>query len=333
LTFRNEDPSGDRTFRDVLRWAATRQVKPWPRWIENPARYRPREARHGELLITFVNHSTFLIQSGPANVLTDPVWSKRASPVQWAGPARVHAPGIPFDQLPGIDVVLISHNHYDHMDLPTLRRLHARFTPQFVTTLGNKAYLEQRGLKNVTELGWWGSVVGRPGSRPLRFSFDRVDGAPAEVGAADLEARPIQITATPAQHFSARTPFDRNRTLWAGFACRLGEGRLFYTGDSGYNKHFATIGARLGPFDAALVPIGAYEPRWFMRPAHVNPDEAVRAHLDLRSRLSVAMHFGCFQLTDEGIEEPVRDLAVAREAHGVAPEAFRILQPGETLSL
>jgi L-ascorbate metabolism protein UlaG (beta-lactamase superfamily) len=169
-----------------------------------------------------------------------------------------------------------------------------------VTTLGNKRYLESRGLHGVTELAWW----------------DTDD----------------FVTATPAQHFSARTPFDRNRTLWAGFVCRIAGRRLFFTGDSGYNRHFAAIGARLGPFDVSLVPIGAYEPRWFMSAAHLNPDEAVRAHLALRSRLSVAMHFGCFQLTDEGIDEPLRELAVARQRHGVG-DAFRVLQPGETIGI
>jgi L-ascorbate metabolism protein UlaG (beta-lactamase superfamily) len=301
LTFRNEDPSADRSFRDVIRWARTRAPQPWPPSVENGVRYEPRTPLPGELLVTFVNHSTFLIQSESTTMLTDPVWSKRVSPVQWMGPARVHAPGIPFDRLPPVHVVLVSHNHYDHMDIPTLRRLQKRFAPQFVTTLGNKAYLEARGLRRVAELGWW----------------DTYDG----------------VTATPAQHFSARTPFDRNRTLWAGFVCTLAGRRVFFTGDSGYAKHFVSIGARLGPFAVSLIPIGAYEPRWFMSAAHMNPDEAVRAHLDLGSPLSVAMHFGCFQLTDEAIDEPVRALAEARIRHGVAESAFRVLRPGETIAV
>lgn len=299
--FTNEDPGADRNLRDVIRWARTRAPQPWPRSLENGVPYEPRTPAWGELLITFVNHSTFLIQSESITILTDPVWSKRASPLQWIGPARVHAPGIPFDRLPPVHVVLVSHNHYDHMDIPTLRRLQSRFAPQFVTTLGNKAYLEARGLRRVVELGWW----------------DTYDGC----------------TATPAQHFSARTPFDRNRTLWAGFACTLAGRRLFFTGDSGYATHFTSIGARLGPFAVSLVPIGAYEPRWFMSAAHMNPDEAVRAHLDLGSPLSVAMHFGCFQLTDEAIDEPVRALAEARIRHRVAESAFRVLRPGETIAI
>jgi L-ascorbate metabolism protein UlaG (beta-lactamase superfamily) len=299
--FRNLSESADRSLLQVLRWATSGQRKPWPRRVEHRARYVPRTLAPGELAITFVNHSTFLIEGEGRSFLTDPVWSMRASPVQWAGPARVHDPGIPFGQLPRVDAVLLSHNHYDHMDLHTLRRLQRTFGSRVVTTLGNKAYLERRGLRDVVELDWYDAHEG--------------------------------IVATPAQHFAARTPFDRNRTLWAGFALTLGRRRLFFTGDSGYNAHFADIGARLGPFDAALVPIGAYEPRWFMSAAHVNPDEAVRAHLDLRSRLSVAMHFGCFQLTDEAIDEPVRDLARALDAHGVPASQFRVLEPGETLVL
>jgi L-ascorbate metabolism protein UlaG (beta-lactamase superfamily) len=299
--FRNLDATADRNLKQVWQWARSRQPQAWPRWVENRVRYEPREPRAGELLVTFVNHSTFLIQCQGLALLTDPVWVRRASPVQWSGPCRVHDPGIPFDRLPPIDLVLLSHNHYDHMDLATLRRLQRRFGSRIVTTLGNKAFLERRGLRDVVELDWWGTHDG--------------------------------ITATPAQHFAARTPFDRNCTLWAGFAVACAGRQLFFTGDSGYAPHFADIGARLGPFDAALIPIGAYEPRWFMSAAHINPDEAVRAHLDLRSRLSIAMHFGCFQLTDEAIDEPVRALARALEQHGVPPATFRVLEPGETLAV
>jgi L-ascorbate metabolism protein UlaG (beta-lactamase superfamily) len=299
--FRNEDASADRNLRQVLRWAASRKPASWPRRVEHRVRYDPRIARPGELLVTFVNHSTFLIQSDELSILTDPVWARRASPVQWAGPARVHDPGIPFDELARVDVVLVSHNHYDHMDLGTLRRLQERFAARIVTTLGNKAFLERRGLRGVTELDWW-----------------QTHG---------------MVTATPAQHFAARTPFDRNRTLWAGFVLTLGSRRLFFAGDSGYHTHFTRIGRRLGPFDLALLPIGAYEPRWFMSAAHMNPEEAVRAHLDLGSPLSVAMHLGCFQLTDEPIDEPVTHLTAALRSHGVPPSRFCVLEPGETLAM
>jgi L-ascorbate metabolism protein UlaG (beta-lactamase superfamily) len=294
--------------------------------VPNRIRHEPRVPHPGELLITFVNHSTFLIQAndtGPLTILTDPVWSQRAFPVQWMGPARVHDPGIPFDQLPRVDIVLVSHNHYDHMDLHTLRRLQDKFGSHIVTTLGNKAYLERRGLRDVIELGWW-QTVGQSGiDLPIASKEARTG----------VLAGPIAITATPAQHFAARTPFDRNRTLWAGFVVTLGSSRVFFAGDTGYHTHFADIASRLGPIDVALVPIGAYEPRWFMSAAHMNPDEAVKAHLDLGSRVSVAMHFGCFQLTDEAIDEPVRDLRRALDARGVDHARFRVLEPGETLAL
>jgi L-ascorbate metabolism protein UlaG (beta-lactamase superfamily) len=297
--FRNQEAAADRSLLQVLRWATSRRRQPWPAWVDNQRPYEPRTARAGELLVTFVNHSTFLIQTASRTLVTDPVWALRASPVQWAGPARVRHPGIAFDQLPRVDVVLLSHNHYDHMDLATLRRLQERFGSRIITTLGNKRFLERRGLRGVTELDWWQSHDG--------------------------------ITATPAQHFAARTPFDRNRTLWAGFALTLDGRRLFFAGDSGYHTHFTEIGARFGPFEVAFVPVGAYEPRWFMSAAHMNPDEAVRAHLDLRSRLSIAMHFGCFQLTDEAIDDPIRDLARALEQRQVMPSTFRVPEPGETL--
>lgn len=296
----------------MLRWARTRAPAAWPRWVEHAWRYVPAEPGPGETLVTFVNHATFLIQfaaspdSPSLNVLTDPVWADRASPVQWAGPHRVHAPGVPFDALPRIDLVLLSHNHYDHMDLATLRRLADRFPLFVVTPLGNGRHLAWHPADGVIELDWWAEWKGLRG-------FD--------------------LAVTPAQHFSSRTPFDRNRSLWGSFVLRSAVQRIFFAGDSGHAAHFTRIAERFGPFDLALIPIGAYEPRWFMRPAHMNPQEAVQAHLDLRSRLSVGMHFGCFQLTDEAIDEPVRALARALEDHGVEPPAFRVLAPGETLTL
>jgi L-ascorbate metabolism protein UlaG (beta-lactamase superfamily) len=253
--------------------------------------------------LTFVNHSTFLLQTHGTTLLTDPVWSNRASPVSFAGPRRVHAPGLPLDDLPRVDIVLVSHNHYDHMDLHTLRWLEARDHPHVVTSAGNRSFLEARGLLRVDELTWWQSLD-LPGAR---------------------------VTMTPAQHFSARTPFDRNRTLWGSFVVEGEYPRVFFGADTGYWRHFDEVRARFGRIDVALLPIGAYEPRWFMRPAHMNPDDAVRAHLDLRTPLSVAMHFGTFRLTDEAWDDPPRHLREALAARGVPPDTFRVLQPGETL--
>lgn len=302
--FFNPGDSADRSIGDLLRWITSGQRQRWPRWVENQVTCRlPQAVPPGTVALTWVNHATFLIQTMDLNVLTDPVWAWRASPVQFMGPRRVRFPGVPFGRLPRIHVALLSHNHYDHLDLATLRRLQRVFGTHVVTALGNGEYLRRRGLRHATELDWWQS--------------HHADG--------------MTVTATPAQHFSARTPFDRDRTLWAGFVVRLRGLRVYFAGDSGYWRHFTEIGERLGPPSLSLIPIGAYEPRWFMKPAHMNPDEAVRAHLDLRSALSVAMHFGCFQLTDEGIDEPVRELERARAAHGVRAEAFRVMEPGETI--
>ena len=255
----------------------------------------------GFAAISFINHATFLIRMDGVSVLTDPIFSERCSPVQWAGPRRVRLPGIALADLPRPDVVLISHNHYDHMDLPSLRALQRLHAPRFVTTLGNARPLAKLGISAV-ELDWWDDVV----------------------------AGGLRITATPARHFSARTPFDRNRTLWAGFMLAGPGGRVLFGGDSGAGPHWREIAGRLGAPDVALLPIGAYEPRWFMGPVHINPAEAVEAHLALGARRSIGMHFGTFQLTDEAMDAPLDALREACAAAGLAPGAFVTQGFGET---
>jgi L-ascorbate metabolism protein UlaG (beta-lactamase superfamily) len=301
--FFNPDSSAGRSFRDLLRWRRTARSKPWPEWVANRATPAlPTSLDPGQIAVTFVNHITFLIQVRGVNILTDPVYSQRASPLNWIGPKRVRAPGLAFDELPPIHVVLVTHNHYDHLDVDTLVRLEQVHRPHFVTSLGNRPFLREFGLQTVDELDWWQSV--------------------AAAGAS--------ITLTPAQHWSARSGRNRNRTLWGGFNVRAADRQLFFAGDSGYWKHFRAVRERLGRPDLALLPIGAYEPRWFMAPQHMNPEEAVRAHLDLQSRVSIATHFGCFKLTDEGIDDPVIELASARRLHGVSAETFQVLETGET---
>jgi L-ascorbate metabolism protein UlaG (beta-lactamase superfamily) len=294
-----------RGYWQLLRFLATRRKQAWPRWIEDPMQPPPPACINGEAIAaTFVNQSTFLIQFHGVNLLTDPVWSNRASPLQWAGPKRVRRPGVDFEQLPPVHVVLVSHNHYDHMDVLTLRRLQERFAPLFITGMGNRRFLLAQGLGQVEELDWWQTLTTQTG---------------------------LQVTMTPAQHFSARGPFDRNRTLWGGFVVEAGGRSVYFTGDSGYADHFEAIGQRWGGFDLALIPIGAYEPRWFMKPAHMNPEEAVRAHRDVRSRQSIAMHFGTFQLTDEAIEEPIRALRESLACHGIEESRFCVPGFGETI--
>ncbi len=276
----------------------------WPRGVPAPrVPQLPAVVPAGRVAVTFIGHTTFLLQVAGVNILTDPVFASRAGPFGWAGPKRARPPALRLGELPRIDVVLVSHCHYDHLDLSSLRWLARSHRPHILTTLGNRAWLEARGVGRVTESDWW----------------------------QEREATPeISAVATPAQHFAARWPWDRNRTLWGGFLLKTPAGRIYFAGDSGFCPGFAEIGARLGAPDLALIPIGAYEPRWFMEPVHMNPDEAVRAHLAVRARQSLGMHFGTFQLTDEGIDAPLQALAAARTAHGVPEAAFTTLDFGET---
>lgn len=304
--FFNPGAETSRGLWQVLRWMLGRRRTPWPRWVEDPPPPPLPPLPPGGLAATFINQSTFLLRLPGATLLTDPIWSDRASPVSWAGPRRARRPGLPFNDLPPVGLVLLSHNHYDHLDLPTLRRLRDAWKPLVVTGLGLGRYLERRGFRRVVELDWWETY--RHGER-------------------------LEVTFTPARHFTRRGLFDTNRVLWGGFALRGPAGLVYFAGDSAYGGHFAEIGQRLGPPDLALLPFAAYEPRWFMRASHVNPEEAVRAHLDVGARLSVGMHFGTFQLTDEGIDEPIQALREALGRHGVEARQFRVPAFGETLVL
>jgi L-ascorbate metabolism protein UlaG (beta-lactamase superfamily) len=300
-----------RSFSALPKWWAqqlfTDQQKPWPKSAPAPrAPQLPAAVPAGQVAVTFIGHSTFLLQLPGLTILTDPIFAARASPFTWAGPKRVRPPALTLGQLPPIDVVLVTHNHYDHLDLPALQWLARERRPLFVTTLGNRAWLEARGVNHVVELDWWQAHAASPG---------------------------LTVTCTPAQHFAARWPWDRCRTLWGGFALQTAAGRIYFAGDSGYCPAFREIGARLGPFDLALLPIGAYEPRWFMEPVHCTPDDAVKIHREVRARQSLAMHFGTFRLTDEAIDDPLHALVAARDAHGVAAEDFFALDFGETRHL
>src|SRR5262245_18403122 len=240
----------------------------WPRQIEAPAR-QPLALGNAAAVVTFIGHATFLIQTPAGNVLTDPIYSQRAGPLNLFGPRRVRQPAVRFAELPPISTILLSHNHYDHCDLRTLRRLGRRFDPIVITPLGNAALVRSAGIGRVEELDW----------------------------CQDARSAPLQIALTPARHFSARTAFDRNRALWGGFVLSLDRARIFFAGDSAYGFFFRDIPKRFGPIDLALLPIGAYEPRWFMQAVHMNPDEAVQAHIDLDASESIGMHYGTFQLT------------------------------------
>jgi L-ascorbate metabolism protein UlaG (beta-lactamase superfamily) len=291
------------SFAKVPRMMLSRRVK-WPSHVETPTK-KPEPRGDAAAAVTFIGHSTFLIQTAAGNVITDPIYSRHAGPFGRLGPRRVREPAVLFDDLPPISMILLSHCHYDHCDLPTLRRLIERFDPLVVTALGNGDLLKRVGATKVEELDWWDTV------KTSRFS----------------------VTATPARHFSARTGFDKNRRLWCGFTFNAGERRIYFAGDTAYASFFKDIPSRIGPVDLALIPIGAYEPRWFMEVVHMNPAESVQAHLDVRARQSIAMHFGTFQLTTEGIDEPVEKLREECRSHGVPGEAFRALGFGESFLL
>lgn len=279
-----------------------------------PAYAAPR-AGPDELTLTWVGHSTFLVQVGGLNVLTDPMWSERAFALSWLGPRRLVPPAVAFDLLPPLDAVLLSHNHYDHLDAATVRLLVRRHAnARWIAPLGLAAFLRSLGVAHVLELDWWEET--RLGT--------------------------VTVGCTPAQHFSARGPGDRNRTLWCGWAVAAPARRVFFAGDTGLHPEFAAIGDRFGPFHAALLPVGAYEPRWFMRPVHMNPEEAVRAFRELhaarpplpgKAAVMVPMHWGTFRLTDEPMDEPPRRVAEAWRAADLDPAGLWILAHGETRRL
>lgn len=303
-------------FGGLLKWMLVhRTTRPRPKDPDpsvftrvQPSFVSPRAAA-ARLTITWVGHASQLIQLNGLNILTDPMWSERASPAQFVGPKRWVPPAIALDDLPPLDVVLQSHNHYDHLDDYTVRQL-ARRHPQafWLTPLGLAAFVRKRGVRAnaVGELDWW--------------QEHRVDS--------------LRIAATPAMHFSSRSIGDRGDTLWCGFALTAVDGRrVFFAGDTGFHPDFARIGERYGPFDVALLPIGAYEPRWFMRYVHMNPEEAVEAFAALNARVMVPIHWGTFKLTDEAMDEPPARARVAWRAAGLPEENYRQLAHGETLTL
>jgi L-ascorbate metabolism protein UlaG (beta-lactamase superfamily) len=305
--FNPGQPSTDRTVADIWRWRRTSRPAPWPRRVSvEPV--RPPD-RSDALRVTLVGHATCLIQAAGLNLLTDPVWSDRASPVGFAGPRRVIAPGIDFDDLPPIDAVLLSHCHYDHMDEATLRRLHAVHRPLFVMPLGNDALVRRWMPDARIATGDWGDTL--------------------EIG------NDASVTLTPALHWSARGIRDRRMALWSGHYLTTAAGRVWFAGDTGYGDGapFRAIRATLGPPDLALIPIGAYAPRWFMGPQHCDPAEAVRILREVGARRALAIHWGCFQLTDEARDEPPALLSAALANAGIASERFVAVEPGGTLTV
>jgi len=283
---------------DALKWKLKTRPEP-SHFMDDVQPSRP-PADSSQIRVTLINHSTVLLQQAGLNILTDPIWSERASPLQWIGPKRLRHPGVRWDDLPRIDIALISHNHYDHLDLATLRLLAKRDSPRFIVPLGLARLLEKNGISRVQELDWGDSL-------PLERTT---------------------IHSVPAMHFSARGPFDRNRTLWCGYVLETPGGIIYFAADTGFGDHFAQIRGRFGPPRLALLPIGAYEPRWFMGPIHMAPEQAVQAHRILNAQTSIAIHHGTFQMADDGLDTPKKILAACAPG-----DSFLTLDNGESLTL
>ncbi|MCB9059731.1 MAG: MBL fold metallo-hydrolase [Calditrichae bacterium] len=301
----------ERGLKDVLKWMV------WDRFIKNErsdeadtvtfelAENDPHwlAANKTELSVTWVGHSTLLIQIDGMNILSDPVWAERASPVSFAGPGRLVKPGIDFDKLPKIDMVIISHDHYDHLDKETIEMLGN--DPYYLVPLGLGEFLEDLDITNYQELDWWDEI-----------KFNN-----------------IRFVCVPAQHFSGRTLFDRNQTLWCGWVMQGARDKIYYAGDTGYFSEFKNIGRKLGPFTIAAIPIGAYQPQWFMSPVHISPQEAVDVYLDVKAKYFIPIHWGTFQLSDEPISEPPRLLLREVNNRKLDADLFRVLKHGETFVL
>lgn len=299
--FHNLTPTVHAGFGDMVKWMTSRDEGPWQEWREiTPAPRPPQRVMGGALRVTWVNHSTMLIQTAGLNILTDPIWSDRCSPVQWAGPKRHHAPGVRFEDLPRIDVVLISHNHYDHMDELTLARLAREHKPRMFMGLGNAAFIKRELDYDATDLDWWQSEEVAPG---------------------------VRVHAVPAQHFSSRGIADRDANLWCGFVIETPNGPIYFAGDTGWGSHFAQIRERFGAMRLALLPIGAFRPEWFMQAVHISPKSAVRAAQALGASTSIPMHYTTFHLGDDGQDEPAEVLL--RELASVPDLRFEVLAPGE----
>jgi L-ascorbate metabolism protein UlaG (beta-lactamase superfamily) len=299
--FVNTNGNKENGLKEVFKFLRTRKPGVWTKDYETYSRDTLIENNDTDnIKLIFVNHSTFLIQLDSLNILTDPIWSDRCSPVQWFGPKRNRPPGVTFQSLPNIDLVLISHNHYDHLDKNTILELQKEHEPQFIVPLGVSHFFKRLGIDNVIEIDW----------------------------NEEVEFKSIKIKGTPAVHFSSRGAFDKDKTLWCGYLIE-GSKKIYFAGDTGYDEDiFKKIGNENPNIDVSIIPIGAYKPNWFMSSIHTNPSEAVQIHLDLKTKNSVATHFGTFALADEGQGEAGKDLKIALLKNKITTDRFIIPDEG-----
>ena len=299
----NEEAAG-KSFRDFLKWTFTNK-KPELVAIDSSDEWKELDSGSTDYMV-WIGHATYLINKDNLTILTDPVFSKRASPVRFAGPKRLIPPAVPIDKLPKIDVITVSHNHYDHLDLRSLKKIYkANPNAIFLVPKGDKRRLERRGIENVIEFLWW----------------------------EEIEIKGSKFTFTPVQHWSARGIADRNKSLWGGWFMNLKTETIYHAGDTGYSKDFIETKKRLGSPSISLIPVGAYAPRWFMKTNHVNPPEAIQIAIDLESERNFGMHWGTFQLTDEEILEPPKLLKESLRDQGLPDNFFNILRPGQIVEL
>lgn len=304
-TFFNKNGASTKNFLDIIKWSVSRNEGEWSNeTTQNPTQVIPAHVVDDSIQVTFINHASFLIQTDSLNIITDPIYSKRASPVSFAGPLRMRNPGISFKDLPKIDIVLISHNHYDHLDLATLKQINETSEPVFVTPLGVDLFLHKNGIKNTVALDWWQGH----------------------------KEKNLMISCVPAQHFSSRGLFDKNKTLWAGFMINSVHGNIYFAGDTGYGEFIKEISKR-NKVKLALLPIGAYEPRWVMGDIHMDPQEALKAFKDLNAETGIGMHFGTFPMADDGQYESAREIDTLLQMPENAGLNFRVIKEGETVTV
>lgn len=311
VNFFNPEGVEPRTLAEVAKWQWQGGKAKWPQEYPSPFDKAKPELRvdGDDIKITMIGHATLLVQVAGLNFITDPVFVERASPVQFAGPKRVNPPGVRFEDLPPIDYVLLSHNHYDHLDLETLDRLVKQHAAEIICPLGNDVIVADKNDKAKFITGDWGDVAELKNDCRVHFE--------------------------PAHHWSARGVKDRRMALWAAFVLETPQGKIYHVGDTGFHEgiNYKALAEKHGEMRVSILPIGAYEPRWFMKGQHQNPDEAVQGHLLCKSQTTIAHHWGTFQLTNEAIEAPVKALAEAKEKHGVANKAFVVLRPGEAANV